>query len=91
MFLFFYSFLFSLDFRSVAENPSETAMIITEAMIISIAMASNTGIQRGDVTHHQDQEISPVSLSVRNIRNSTIVLPTPDDDLDDAMLFSLYM
>jgi len=89
--LFFYSFLFSLDFISVGENPSASAMIITDAMIASIAKANSTGSQRGEVTHHQDQSIRPVSLRVRNIRNSTIVEPTPDDDLDDAILFSLYM
>ena len=70
---------------SSPENPSASAMIITDAIIISMDIANAMGIHRGDVTHHQDQEIRPVSLSVRNIRNSTIVVLTPDVVLDDAM------
>jgi hypothetical protein len=51
----------------------------------SIATTRSMGIQRGDVTHHHDQSILPVSLRVKKIRNRTIVVLIPEDDLDDAM------
>jgi hypothetical protein len=54
-------------------------------MMTSIATTRSMGIQRGDVTHHHDQSILPVSLRVKKIRNSTIVVLIPEDDLDDAM------
>ena len=50
-------------------------------------ITSNIGIHRGDVTHHQDQVISPVSLRVKKMRKSTIVVLTPDVVLDDAMSY----
>ena len=59
-------------------------MIAPKAMNI-IVMIIITGIHRGDVTHHQDQEIRPVSLRVKKIRNSTIVVLSPEVVLDDAM------
>lgn len=34
-------------------------------------------IQRGDVTHHQDQLIIPANLSTRNIKNSTVGIFAP--------------
>ena len=70
---------------SSPENPRANAIMINDAAINIIAIASNTGIQRGDVTHHHDQSILPVSLRVRNIRNNTIVVLIPEDDLDAAM------
>jgi hypothetical protein len=41
---------------------------------------SNTeaiGIQSGEKTHHQDQSILLVNLSVRNIKNKIVVNPIP--------------
>ena len=35
-------------------------------MIMKIPTARATGIQRGEVTHHQDQSIFPVSLRTKN-------------------------
>jgi hypothetical protein len=52
----------------------------------SIATTRSSGIQRGDVTHHHDQSILPVSLRVKKMRNSTIDVLIPEDDLDDAMI-----
>ena len=43
------------------------------------------GIHKGAVTHHQDQSILSVSLRVKKIMNSTIVVLIPEDDLDDDM------
>ena len=70
---------------SSPENPSASAMIITDTMISSTATTNSTGSQRGDVTHHQDQSIRLVSLRVKKIKNSTIVVLTPDVVLDDDM------
>ena len=35
------------------------------------------GIQKGDVTHHQDQSILSVSFNVRNIKNNIAGIPNP--------------
>jgi hypothetical protein len=42
-------------------------------------MIATKGIQRGEVTHHQDQFIDPVSLRIMNIKNSTIPRLIPVD------------
>ena len=55
----------------------------TPSSMRSIATTRSMGIQRGDVTHHHDQSILSVSLRVKKIRNSTIVVLIPEDDLDD--------
>ena len=57
----------------------------TPSSMRSIATTSSMGIQRGDATHHHDQSILSVSLRVKKIRNSTIVVLIPEDDLDDDM------
>ena len=36
-----------------------------------------TGIQNGDVTHHQDQSILSVNFNVRNIKNNIDGSPNP--------------
>ena len=59
-------------------------MIAPKAMNIIVSTII-TGIHRGDVTHHHDQSILPVSLRVKKIRNRTIVVLIPEDDLDVAM------
>ncbi len=38
------------------------------------------GIQRGEVTHHQDQSMFPVNLRTKNTTNNTPVIPIPDED-----------
>jgi ABC-type dipeptide/oligopeptide/nickel transport system permease subunit len=58
------------------------AIIIT---IIAVIIAATTGIHKGAVTHHQDHAMRLVSLRVRNIRNSTVVILMLEDVLDDAM------
>jgi len=37
-------------------------------------------IQIGDVTHHQDQSICPVSFSTKKIKNNTDGKPNPLSD-----------
>lgn len=46
-----------------------------------------TGIQRGEVTHHQDQLIVPVSFRTRKIKNNTIPKLIPVDFVSFSMLF----
>ena len=45
------------------------------------------GIQRGEVTHHQDQSIVFVNLRIIKIKNRTIPNPIPLD----VFLFSLMI
>ena len=53
---------------------------------------NTTGIQRGEVTHHQDQSMFPVSLRTKNTTNNTPVNPIPDEDeLFDAIIINLYL
>lgn len=84
-------YFFMIFFASSLENPRDIAVITVIAMIMMIAIASNTVIHSGDVTHHHDQEIRPVSLSVRKIRKITIVVLIPDDVLDVAISYLLVM
>lgn len=84
-------YLFMIFFASSLENPMDIAVITVIAMIMMIAIASNTGIHSGDVIHHHDQLISPVSLRVRKIRKITIVVLIPDDVFDDAISYLLFM
>lgn len=50
------------------------------------------GIQRGEVTHHQDQSMFPVNLRTKNTTNNTPVNPIPDEDeLFDDIINNLYL
>jgi hypothetical protein len=51
----------------------------------------HNGIQNGDNTHNQDHVINPVSFSTINTTSNTVVSPTPDDVLSDAILFKLFV
>lgn len=84
-------YFFMIFFTSSWENPMDNAVITVIAMIAMIAIAIMTGIHRGDVIHHHDQLISPVSFSVRKIRKITIVVLIPDEVFDDAMSYLLVM
>lgn len=70
--------------------PNISATITTNIAIETIDITSAIGIQRGDVTHHQDQSMLPVSLSTKNTINSTDVIlsPVPELLLDDAIIFN---
>ena len=52
---------------------------------------SDNGIQSGLVTHHQDQSILPVNLSIRNTMNNTVPRPKPFDVLLFAITMLLLM
>ncbi len=69
---FFYFLYFSnLFFKSSGLNPKISNKIITNSIITKKERAKATGIQRGEVTHHQDQSIFPVSLRTKNTTNRT--------------------
>ena len=58
-------------------------------MIMKIPTARATGIQRGEVTHHQDQSIFPVSFNTKNTTNRTAVKlsPLPVFDFFDIIYY----
>jgi|LauGreDrversion4_2_1035121.scaffolds.fasta_scaffold106514_3 hypothetical protein len=78
-------FLLIFCLTSPMDSPMSRRNTTTPSRMTSIATTRSMGIQRGDVTHHHDQSILPVSLRVKKIRNRTIVVLIPEDDLDDAM------
>ena len=78
-------FLLIFSLTSPRDSPMSNKNITTPSSITSIATTRSMGIQRGDVTHHHDQSILPVSLRVKKMRNSTIVVLIPEDDLVFAM------
>ena len=45
--------------------------------MIAKPIAITTGIQIGEVTHHQDQSITPVNLRTKNTINNAPVTPLP--------------
>lgn len=48
-------------------------------------MTRLAGIQIGESTHHHDQLIVPISLSVMNTMVNRPVKPIPDDDFESAI------
>jgi hypothetical protein len=70
-------------YDSIQKNAKDTEDKKDAAVdIVDAINAINTiGIQRGAVTHHHDQLISPVNFRVINIRNNTIPNPKPLDEL----------
>ena len=49
------------------------------------------GIQNGDVTHHQDQSIFPVSFNTKNTMNNTPGSPIPFDVLFFILCFFIKL
>jgi hypothetical protein len=80
--LFITKSIYNYDQRSfLGERPAET--IATTSKRIIAPSANPTGIHRGAVTHHQDQLMTWVSLSTRNVKNKRLqklVPPTVTDD-----------
>ena len=60
----------------------------------TIAKPNMNGIQRGEVTHHQDQSIFPVNLRTKNTMKRTAdkLKPVPEllFDVISILYFSLY-
>ena len=78
-------FLLIFSLTSPRDSPMSNKNTITPSSITSIATTRSMGIQIGDVTQSHDHVILPVSLRVKKIRNSTIVVLIPEDDLVFAM------
>lgn len=68
-----------LSFIAPGENPNIIKRITTKRIIKKIESINAKGIQRGDVTHHQDQSIFPVNLRTKNITNNKPDKPIPED------------
>jgi len=84
---FFYFLYFSnLFFKSSGLNPKISNKIITIKTTKKIDTAKAIGIHKGEVTHHQDQSIFPVSLRTKNTTNNTPVNPIPDEEFFDAII-----
>ena len=62
---------------SSSEYPSIKKVITMKKDKVSKPSPSKIGIQRGDVTHHQDQSILFVSFNTRNTMNITLVKLKP--------------
>lgn len=76
-----------LSLIAVGENPKSTNTRTTTKTTIKIETIKAIGIQRGEVTHHQDQSIFPVSLRTKNIMNNNPDNPIPDEELFDAIIY----
>ena len=59
--VFFLLYLVALSLISVRDIPNIRAIIIITIARTPIPITIPTGIHRGEVTHHQDQSIFPVS------------------------------
>jgi len=77
-----------LSLITLGENPKIINRITTNISITKNEKARANGIQRGEVTHHQDQSMFPVNLRTKNTTNNTPVNPIPDEDeLFDAIIY----
>ena len=65
---------------SSTEAPNIKAIMITKNTNPTIAKPNANGIQRGEVTHHQDQSIFPVNLRTKNTMKRTAdkLKPVPE-------------
>lgn len=67
-------------------------MMATSAAMIAMMSMQKTKkmalIHSGDVTHHQDQSITFVSLSVKNTTNRIVLSPKPPELDFDSVLIS---
>jgi hypothetical protein len=85
---FFYFLYFSmLSLIAAGENPKSTNTRTTTKTTIKIEAIKAIGIQRGEVTHHQDQSMFPVSLRTKNITNNNPDNPIPEEELFDSIIY----
>ena len=90
--LFITKSIYNQDQRSfLGARPID--MIATTSKTTIAPSANPTGIQRGAVTHHQDQLMTWVSLSTRNVKNKRLqklVPPTVTDDFGFLIYISPF-
>ena len=84
---FYFLYLSNLFFKSSILNPKIKSKIIINTADKKIQPARTNGIQRGEVTHHQDQSMFPVNLRTKNTTNNTPVKPIPDEEDFDAIIY----
>ena len=70
-------------------KPKKRAIKIANSISIKIPKVKANGIQRGEVTHHQDQSMLCVNFSTKKIMNSKLGSPIPVVDLDFIILIFL--
>ena len=77
------------DWISSTENPNIRAIMTIKNINPTIAKPNMNGIQRGEVTHHQDQSIFPVNLRTKNTMKRTAdkLKPVPELLFDSIFLF----
>lgn len=84
-----------LSFIASGEKPKIISNITTNNIIKKTEAIKASGIQRGEVTHHQDQSIFPVSLRTKNITNNKPDRPIPDDEffefVDITIIYLIYL
>ena len=66
--------------------PNDNITRNTKTNIITTDIANSADIQIGEVTHHQDQSMFPVSFNTKNTMNNTPGSPIPFD----VLFFILY-
>lgn len=82
--------IFIFDIISSSETPRSRATMIITNTSTTIDNPKPNGIQRGDVTHHQDQSILFVSFSIKKIINRTPVKLSPDPDSFFMIILIFY-
>lgn len=58
--------------------------------MISIIITRMKEIQRGEVTHHQDQSITLVSFRTRKMRNINPLKPIPPPPEDELLIMFVF-
>ena len=73
---------------SSTETPNIKAITTPKNTTPKIANTNANGIQRGEVTHHQDQSMFPVNLRTKNTMKRTAdkLKPVPELLFDDAII-----
>ena len=88
---FYFLYFSNLSLIEFGENPNSISKITTNKIIVNSDKISAIGIQSGEVTHHQDQSIFPVSLRTKKTIKRTPAKLKPDDEFFDAMIINLYL
>ena len=78
---------------SSTETPSIKAITIIRNTIPTTAKPKASVIQRGEVTHHQDQSIFPVNLRTKNTMKRTAdkLKPVPELLFDAIFYFNILV
>lgn len=75
-----------LSFIASGEKPKIISNITTNNIIKKTEAIKASGIQRGEVTHHQDQSMFPVSFNTKKTMKSVPRIPIPPFEFDFDMM-----